>query len=1041
MTLISRGISPQEDETRPDYANEAVFRRNCLPTRSYYIPETSVLLNGSWDFHLASTPLDAPNANSLNGVAWGKLNVPGHWQLQGHGKPWYTNVQYPIPICPPHVPTENPTGTYRHSFYVPKTWDADSQLRLRFDGVDSAYHIWVNGVLVGYAQGSRNPSEFDVTEFVNRAASNEVVVRVYQWSDGTYIEDQDQWWLSGIFRDVHLIAFPKESRIEDWFLRTDLDEKYENATLHATVDVLVKEKGNLTVKLTELNSGEVLASTKVSVEQSGSVELQLHVASPKKWTAETPYLYQTEISLDSGSKPYTVHQRIGFRKVELKDGLLSVNGKPIRLRGVNRHEHHPLFGRAVPMEFAKKDLLLMKAHNINALRCSHQPNNPKLLALCDEIGLWVMDEADLECHGFYEAIARPLDIPEEVDYDERKKLTFHKAAKYTSNNPAWKAAYLDRMESMVQRDKNHTSVIIWSLGNEAFYGDNQKAMYEYGHRVDPGRLIHYEGDVQAETADMYSYMYPTVERMVKLAKEEGVKDGKFEKPIVLCEYAHAMGNGPGLLEDYEQAFRDHPRLQGGFIWEWANHGLWKDVEGGAGYYAYGGDFGDVPNDGTFVMDGLLNSKHEPTPGLTEYKKVIQPVGFEFSGGKVTLENRYNFSDLSHLNATFKVEEFSNETRLLATGTLELPTVQAGEKGTVEIPAEALKFSSQKEVYLTVSLTLKHSTNWAQVGHEVAWTQHRLQHSKAPTGQVVLDRPSSDIRVISKGSLISVSGDEFVFDFDRARGGLRNWTSNGQSILNADVKNGFAIMPSFWRPGTDNDVPHSLPYWRRYGVDNMASQLRSLVIESSADKVVLKANMYIAPPVVEWGWDAQIDYTVTAAGALIIDVARLTPTGAFPKHIPRIGFNIHASKSLEQVRWLGLGPGESYPDKKSSQKVGVWQVDSVSSLHTPYDVPQENGNRLETRWVTLVDTHSHAGIRVTRLDGGADAEFSWAASRFSDEVIHAAAHPPDLVEGDATYLRIDAKVAGVGTAACGPGVREDLLVKTEEVKFTIQLERI
>lgn len=336
---------------------------------------------------------------------------------------------------------------------------------------------------------------------------------------------------------------------------------------------------------------------------------------------------------------------------------MTVNGKRIRLRGVNRHEHHPLLGRSVPLEFAKRDLLLMKTHNVNALRCAHQPHDPKILDLCDELGLWVMAEADLECHGFYDAVARPLDIPEEMDYEERKKLAFPQSAEFTSNNPTWKDAYVDRMQALVQRDKNHASIIIWSLGNEAFYGDNHKAMFKYGTETDPGRLIHYEGDAHAETAHMYSYMYPSIQRLIKHAKESGVQDGKFEKPIVLCEYGHAMGNGPGWLEDYEQAFRDYPRLQGGFIWEWANHGLWKED---AGYYAYGGDFGETPHDGTFVMDGLVNSKHEPTQGLTEFKKAIQPVGFSVEDGKLVVENRHDFGDLSYLAAHFKVERFGDE---------------------------------------------------------------------------------------------------------------------------------------------------------------------------------------------------------------------------------------------------------------------------------------------------------------------------------------------------------------------------------------------
>jgi beta-galactosidase len=484
---------------------------------------------------------------------------------------------------------------------------------------------------------------------------------VYQWSDGTYIEDQDQWWLSGIFRDVYLLAFPEE-RIEDWFFRTDLDEEYRDAVLSVDVDVLVEGKATLKLTLSELwsNGGAVVDEVEQEIGSSSTVGLELKVKNPRKWTAETPYLYQADLVLTRESgKEHTVHQRIGFRKVQVIDGLMMVNGKRILLHGVNRHEHHPLFGRAVPMEFARRDLLLMKENSINALRTSHQPNNPKLLGLCDELGLWVIDEADLECHGFSVAVSRTMAAPPSMTYAERQALSFNEAAKFTSDNPAWEAAYLDRMRSMVQRDKNHPSVIIWSLGNEAFYGRNHQAMYHYGKKVDPGRLIHYEGDSQAETADMFSYMYLSPEKLIRYAKESGVNDGKYTKPIILCEYAHAMGNGPGWLQDYLDAFRKYERLQGGFIWEWANHGLWKEDADGKKYYGYGGDFGDEPNDGTFVMDGLLNSRHEGMPGLAELKKVMQPVGFVFRAGKLEIENRYDFADLGHLVATYKVEAIGN----------------------------------------------------------------------------------------------------------------------------------------------------------------------------------------------------------------------------------------------------------------------------------------------------------------------------------------------------------------------------------------------
>lgn len=377
--------------------------------------------------------------------------------------------------------------------------------------------------------------------------------------------------------------------------------------------------------------------------------------------------------------------------------------------------------------------------------------------------------------------------------------------------------------------------------------------------------------------------------------------------------------------------------------------------------------------------------------------------------------------------------------------MNLPTILPGEKAGVEIPYEALAFQSTKEVYLTVSLTLKHSTTWAPIGHEVAWAQHRLQTSSpTPANHPVLDRPSSALNVSAKGSQLKVSGDDFVFEFDRARGGLKTWTSNGQMLLSANPDDGMAIIPSFWRPGTDNDVPVSQPYWRRFGVDALTSQLRSISVQESTDSVVFKARTFMTPPVLDWGWDCEVEYTVTATGTLIIDVVRLAPTGSFPSHVPRIGLNMHAAPSLSQVRWLGLGPGESYPDKKSAQRVGVWSFGSVEELHTPYDVPQENGNRLETRWLALRDGRTGEGLRVSRLDDaeGSGKGFSFAASRYSDRTVQEARHPPDLVKGDyAVFVRVDAEVAGVGTAACGPGVRDDLLVKSVETGFKIKIEKI
>ena len=461
------------------------------------------------------------------------------------------------------------------------------------------------------------------------------------------------------------MSFPSTARIDDFFVKTLLDADYLDAKLEISLDVALQIDSEVSVTLRDAASlGEIVqsGSSKIAAKTSQTTQT-LSIKNPKKWTAEQPYLYELQIVLKNSSSDavQTITEKVGFRQVELKNGLLCVNGKSILLRGVNRHDHHPLSGRAVPLSFIRKDLVLMKQHNVNALRCSHYPSHPKLPALCDELGLWLMDEADLECHGFYDAVARPLNIPESMDYEERKKLVFDKAAQFTSNNPDWEAQYVDRMVQLVQRDKNHASIIMWSLGNEAFYGQNHKAMYDYVKRFDSGRLVHYEGDPHAVSADVFSYMYPSVERLIELSKTEGVVDGKFEKPIVLCEYAHAMGNGPGAMEEHQQAFRDYPRLQGGYIWEWANHGLWKDGEDGKpGFYAYGGDFGDFPNDDTFVMDGLCFSDHTPTPGLTEFKKIIEPVRTWVEVDEIVVENGYDFIDLGHLVATYSVEVFTGE---------------------------------------------------------------------------------------------------------------------------------------------------------------------------------------------------------------------------------------------------------------------------------------------------------------------------------------------------------------------------------------------
>lgn len=550
-------IPPTHPISLPDWSNVDVIHRNTLPPRSnFYLYDTEAAaltrdvtkakvqcLSGKWKFHLSRSPFEGPrdfHKAHFRGDEFKDIVVPGMWQLQGFGKgPHYTNYLYPWPVDPPNVSyQENECGRYMTSFTVDKSY-AEHQLRLRFEGVDSSFTVWVNGKEAGYSQGSRNPSEFDVTEFIQVGKENHLAVEVYQRCDGSYIEDQDQWWLSGIFRDVYLHAFPKVHPV-DFHVITDLDEKFEDATLRVKVDV----SASCTVEL-KLLDGQQKKFASHTLKVSKSDEFKLDIKSPHKWTAETPYLYSLVLNFLDGTG-CSLMQRVGFRKTGLIDGVFCINGNPVKFRGVNRHEHHPDHGRAVPYEFMRRDLLIMKNHNINAIRTSHQINDPRLYDVADELGLWILDEADLECHGFAA-----------VDGD---------AASYTSDNPTWKEQYVDRARQMVARDKNHACVIMWSLGNEAFYGRNHQAMYDTIKAMDGTRLVHYEGDWNAQTVDIYSRMYSDIDYVESVAKERDWK-----KPLVLCEFLHSMGNSEGNAKEYIDLFYKHPRLMGGFVWEWANH--------------------------------------------------------------------------------------------------------------------------------------------------------------------------------------------------------------------------------------------------------------------------------------------------------------------------------------------------------------------------------------------------------------------------------------------------------------------------------------
>ncbi|KAF2033742.1 intracellular beta-galactosidase BgaD [Setomelanomma holmii] len=1024
----------------PNWNNLKVLHKNTLPVRAYfhnYASEQDALtydvtkskthnLSGTWKFEHAYSPFEATEgfeATSFDTSKWSDIAVPGMWQLQGFGKgPQYTNVQYQIPVDPPDVSfTENETGSYIKKFKIPRELKA-SQIRLRFEGVDAAFHVWVNGKETGYSQGSRNPDEFDITDLVDFEGDNVLAVRVYQLCDGTYIEDQDQWWLSGIFRDVFLVGFPREARMENVFAQTILDPSYTDADLK--VKVSAKGSGKVTVKLLNAQKEQV-ASAEADIKD-GSAHFSIPVKDPLKWTAESPNLYHMVVSLGDNQH---ITQHVGFRQVEMKDGLIKVNGKRIVFRGVNRHEHHPKFGRAVPLEFLKQDLLTMKQYNINAIRTSHQLNDPRLYDLADEMGFWMMDEADLECHGFETIADKALsDTERELPFRQRQLLTRAKAAEWTTDNPEWTDAYVDRADHLVKRDQLHPSIICWSLGNQAFFGQNFKAMYDHIKAYDDSRPIHYEADIFAETMDMYSRMYPPIDEIIEFAK-----DTSKTKPLVLCEFIHAMGNGPGNIKEYIDAFYKYPALQGGFAWEWANHGLiTKDEKTGEEYMAYGGDFGEEVHDSTFVMDGLVNSDHTPNPGLTEYKKAIEPVQLlEFSGSKVKFVNRYDFINLDHLVCKYSVA--SEADRIEKSGTLDIPSgVAAGQMFEVELPkVEGLK----GEAFLNTSFVLKDRTPYLEQGFEIATAQISL------TPISPLQQPattSGKLDVTASRNFLKITSEKTTWEFNTLHGQLISWTWNTVQLITK--------APEFdiFRAPTDNDIPQDGWDWQDKSLHLAKNSTRKVEWkQSTPDIVEVTLHQRLAPPTLSWAIETLLTYTFRANGTLSIHVSG-TPKGEnLPRTLPRIGLVMELPPDFQSVSWFGRGTGESYRDSKLSQPIGTHSVKSIDALWVDYEVPQESSNRTDTRWVSLSSGATTLLAQFVHAKKGERKVFDFQASHYRAKDIAAAGHPHELrrMKREDVVLRLDAEHHGLGSGSCGPRTLEEYALLTRAFEFEVLLQTI
>ncbi|GAA4592905.1 glycoside hydrolase family 2 TIM barrel-domain containing protein [Planotetraspora phitsanulokensis] len=949
----------------------------------------SLSLNGSWRFRLSPTAPVTEDfaAEGFDDSGWNGMPVPAHWVLQGdgaYGRPIYTNVQYPFPIDPPYVPDDNPTGDYRRHFDVPADWSDAERVVLRFDGVESLFKVWVNGDEIGSASGSRLAHEFDVTSSV-RPGDNVVAVRVHQWSAASYLEDQDQWWLPGIFRDVTLIARPAGG-IEDLWLRTGFDDGFGRIDTEITAG---PDAFPVTLRIPELGVEQVWATAAdVAPLEVGGVE---------PWSAEQPRLYDVTVSTAAES----IALRAGFRTVKIRGDRFLVNGRRVVFHGMNRHETHPERGRVFDEEHAREDLARMKRFNVNAIRTSHYPPHPRLLDLADELGFWVILECDLETHGFGD-----------LDW-----------AGNPSDDPAWREAYLDRVQRTVERDKNHPSIVIWSLGNEAGTGANLAAMSAWVHARDTGRPVHYEGDYAGEYTDVYSRMYASVLETEQIGTDgsraplmgctpaQGARQRT--KPFLLCEYVHAMGNGPGAIDQYEALVHEHPRLHGGFVWEWRDHGILATTPDGTPYYAYGGDFGEVVHDGNFVMDGMVLSDDVPTPSLHEFKAVVQPVRFAFDGDEVAITNLRHSADTSDLRFRWRVE---HDGTLVDSGELEVPVVAAGESARVPLPR--IPVARDSETWLTVDAVLAAGTAWAGEGHVIATAQlDRSARRPVPAVRRETDwRPNDGtltlgIAEFAGGSLVRLAGRDVAgprLELFRAP------TDNDEGATD-EVKESDASVP-----GVSN-----AELWRRLGLDRLTTRLLSVERAAAALRTISKVSAA----------NSALSVIVESVWSLVGDELELRveiePSRGWLTVWPRIGIRFDlpdGAAPVDGAEWFGLGPLESYPDSLRAARTGRFSA-TIRDLSVDYARPQETGHRSQVRELTLTSTGAEV-LRITALPDTHGRRPGFTLSRHTPQQIARAGHPFELPDSAASHLIVDAAQHGLGSRACGPDVWPEFALRPE-----------
>jgi beta-galactosidase len=942
-------------------------------------------LNGNWKFNCVTKPADRPMDFYKPGFdvsGWAEIPVPSNWEMHGYDKPIYLNIRYPHPTNPPFIAHDyNPVGSYRRQFTIPDSWDG-RQVFLHFDGVMSAFYVWINGQQVGYSEDSMTPAEFNVTPYLKKG-ENTLAAQVYRWCDGSYLEDQDMFRMSGIYRNVYLFATPSV-HIRDFAVRASLDDQYKDGVLQIRPKLAVYEQRDLagwTVQAQLYDGRQAVLDQPLKIDASRIVNeqypqrdnvrfalLQATVPNVKPWSDETPNLYTLVLTLCDGQGKVVEAEssRIGFRTVEIRDGQFFANGRSIRFFGTNRHEHDPDTGRTVPVSRMIEDIKLMKSHNINALRMSHYPNDPQMYELCDQYGIYVIDEANVETHG---------------------------VGGLLSNIPVWHVSFMERAIRMVERDKNHPCVVIWSLGNESGCGPNHAAMAGWIHDYDPTRPIHYEGaagNPDYPYVDMISRMYERIPDLIRLATNNDTR------PVVLCEYVHAMGNSVGNLPEYWQAIRSHKRLIGAFVWDFVDQGIRKRSPDGKSYWGYGGDFGDVPNDDNFCCNGLVQPDRKPNPSLAEVKKVYQRIHVapaDLAARTVSIENEYDVRSLDFVDGSW---ELRCDDKIVQEG--KLPRLTLGPKQTqkIEIPFDKPSARPGSECWLKVTFTLAEDAPWASKGHIVAWDQFAVPFDASPAMTVATNNmPRLALR--DRDNAFAVSGDDFVVTIGKTTGAIESLKFKGNELVTSP------LVPNFWRCPIDNDdgngMVRRLGAWKNAGPGRTVESVTAEQVRPQLVRITAQAKLPVGD-----GTKYTTAYDLYGSGDIVVE-ARMEPVGDVPELV-RFGMQMALPGKYSTMTWLGRGPHENYWDRNSGAAVGLYSGSVEDLLHV-YTRPQESSNRTDVRWLTLTDNDG-SGLMAVGMP-----LLSVSAWPYSMDDLAKAMHINELPRRDFVTLNLDYRQMGVG----------------------------